>query len=179
MRRAIYTPSLYPVLHTVPCFPQVRILVQKENAKLRAALVANLKSALITSFLMLPESFSEEELFLNIAGLSYSGDQNNLCSSSYVTRSLYVHDSVPRMKTKHSKTSKFCYRAHARVLSSARLLNYISILPCKYKATRPCLSCSEIPFRLWRRSSGDILSYCVVLGRTFFIIFKRSKILCF
>ncbi|MCJ8744469.1 hypothetical protein PDJAM_G00119090 [Pangasius djambal] len=52
----------------------VRILVQKENAKLRAALVANLKSAVIASFLMLPESFSEEELFLNIAGLSYSGD---------------------------------------------------------------------------------------------------------
>lgn len=52
---------------------QVKMLVQGENGKLRAALVANLKSAVVASFLMLPESFSEEELFLQIAGLSYAG----------------------------------------------------------------------------------------------------------
>lgn len=49
------------------------MLVQSENGKLRAALVANLKSAVTASFLMLPESFSEEDLFLQIAGLSYAG----------------------------------------------------------------------------------------------------------
>ncbi|XP_045561775.1 phosphatidate cytidylyltransferase, mitochondrial isoform X1 [Salmo salar] len=52
----------------------VKILVQGENGKLRAALVGNLKSAVTASFLMLPESFSEEDLFLQIAGLSYAGD---------------------------------------------------------------------------------------------------------
>lgn len=52
---------------------QVKMLVQGENGKLRAALVANLKSAVTASFLMLPESFSEEDLFLQIAGLSYAG----------------------------------------------------------------------------------------------------------
>ncbi|KAM4022377.1 phosphatidate cytidylyltransferase, mitochondrial [Anomaloglossus baeobatrachus] len=52
----------------------VKILVQKEDARLQTALTANLKSAVIASFLMLPESFSEEELYLQIAGLSYSGD---------------------------------------------------------------------------------------------------------
>ncbi|KAG9483650.1 hypothetical protein GDO78_009526 [Eleutherodactylus coqui] len=52
----------------------VKILVQKENGRLRTALITNLKSAVIASFLMLPESFSEEELYLQIAGLSYSGD---------------------------------------------------------------------------------------------------------
>ncbi|XP_064580140.1 phosphatidate cytidylyltransferase, mitochondrial isoform X2 [Zonotrichia leucophrys gambelii] len=52
----------------------VKILAQNENSKLQAALVSNLKSAVLASFLMLPESFSEEELFLQIAGLSYSGD---------------------------------------------------------------------------------------------------------
>lgn len=52
---------------------QVKMLVQSENGKLRAALVANLKSAVTASFLMLPESFSEEDLFLQIAGLSYAG----------------------------------------------------------------------------------------------------------
>lgn len=51
----------------------VQILLQNEDNELRAALVGNLKSAVMASFLMLPESFSEEELFLQIAGLSYSG----------------------------------------------------------------------------------------------------------
>lgn len=50
------------------------MLVQNENAKLRDALVSNLKSAVTASFLMLPESFSEEDLFLQIAGLSYAGN---------------------------------------------------------------------------------------------------------
>lgn len=53
---------------------QVKMLVQGENGKLRASLVANLKSAVTASFLMLPESFTEEELFLQIAGLSYAGN---------------------------------------------------------------------------------------------------------
>ena len=53
---------------------QVKMLVQNENGKLRAALVANLKSAVTASFLMLPESFTEEDLFLQIAGLSYAGN---------------------------------------------------------------------------------------------------------
>lgn len=52
----------------------VKILVQKENGQLQTALTANLKSAVLASFLMLPESFSEEDLYLQIAGLSYSGD---------------------------------------------------------------------------------------------------------
>ncbi|XP_067855212.1 phosphatidate cytidylyltransferase, mitochondrial isoform X1 [Heptranchias perlo] len=52
----------------------VKILIQNENGKLQAALARNLKSAVITAFLMLPESFTEEELYFRIAGLSYSGD---------------------------------------------------------------------------------------------------------
>ncbi|XP_053932768.1 phosphatidate cytidylyltransferase, mitochondrial isoform X1 [Cuculus canorus] len=52
----------------------VKILTQNENSKLQAALVSNLKSAVTAAFLMLPESFSEEDLYMQIAGLSYSGD---------------------------------------------------------------------------------------------------------
>ncbi|KGL79128.1 Mitochondrial translocator assembly and maintenance protein 41, partial [Tinamus guttatus] len=51
----------------------VKILTQNENGKLQAALVSNLKSAVTAAFLMLPESFSEEDLYMQIAGLSYSG----------------------------------------------------------------------------------------------------------
>lgn len=52
----------------------VKIVAMNENVALRSALDKNLKSAVTAAFLMLPESFSEEDLFLEIAGLSYSGD---------------------------------------------------------------------------------------------------------
>ncbi|XP_043934002.1 phosphatidate cytidylyltransferase, mitochondrial isoform X2 [Protopterus annectens] len=52
----------------------VKILIQNENGKLQAALVKNLKSAVTAAFLMLPESFTEEELYIQIAAISYSGD---------------------------------------------------------------------------------------------------------
>lgn len=52
----------------------VKIVSMNENIVLRAALDKNLKSAVTTACLMLPESFSEEDLFIEIAGLSYSGD---------------------------------------------------------------------------------------------------------
>lgn len=55
------------------CFFQVKIIAMNENVALRAALDKNLKSAVTAAFLMLPESFSEEDLFTMIAGLSYSG----------------------------------------------------------------------------------------------------------
>lgn len=66
---------------------QVKMLVQSENGKLRAALVANLKSAVTASFLMLPESFSEEDLFLQIAGLSYAG--TSLFTTTETWRKIY------------------------------------------------------------------------------------------
>ena len=37
-------------------------------------IIRNLVSALTTALLLLPSSFTEEELFLAIAGLSYTGD---------------------------------------------------------------------------------------------------------
>ncbi|XP_032996674.1 phosphatidate cytidylyltransferase, mitochondrial isoform X2 [Lacerta agilis] len=58
----------------VPCNGRVKILTQNENVKLQAALASNLKSAVTAAFLMLPESFSEEDLYMQIAGLSYCGD---------------------------------------------------------------------------------------------------------
>ncbi|XP_069875243.1 phosphatidate cytidylyltransferase, mitochondrial isoform X3 [Dipodomys merriami] len=50
----------------------VKIVAMNENVTLRSALEKNLKSAVTAAFLMLPESFSEEDLFMEIAGLSYS-----------------------------------------------------------------------------------------------------------
>lgn len=52
----------------------VKIVAMNENIILRSALDKNLRSAVTAAFLMLPESFCEEDLFVEIAGLSYSGD---------------------------------------------------------------------------------------------------------
>lgn len=53
---------------------QVKIVAMNEDVALRSALDQNLKSAVTAAFLMLPESFAEEDLFTEIAGLSYSGE---------------------------------------------------------------------------------------------------------
>ncbi|KAF5908757.1 phosphatidate cytidylyltransferase, mitochondrial, partial [Clarias magur] len=86
----------------------VRVLVQKENAKLRAALVSNLKSAVIASFLMLPESFSEEELFLNIAGLSYSGDFRMLIGEDKAKVSNIVKDNMEHFRILYNNILQEC-----------------------------------------------------------------------
>ncbi|XP_071817345.1 phosphatidate cytidylyltransferase, mitochondrial-like isoform X2 [Apostichopus japonicus] len=52
----------------------VNIIRRDNNKSLSAALQTNLRSALTTALLLLPESFSEEQLFHTIAGLSYHGD---------------------------------------------------------------------------------------------------------
>ncbi|KAK7826362.1 hypothetical protein U0070_021376 [Myodes glareolus] len=60
----------------------VKIVSMSENVVLRSALDKNLKSAVTTACLMLPESFSEEDLFIEIAGLSYSVVSVNLGKAS-------------------------------------------------------------------------------------------------
>ncbi|XP_010629778.1 phosphatidate cytidylyltransferase, mitochondrial isoform X2 [Fukomys damarensis] len=64
----------------------VKIIAMNEDATLRSALDKNLRSAVTAAFLMLPESFSEEELFVEIAGLSYAepfrlSTPRRMCSS--------------------------------------------------------------------------------------------------
>nr|XP_040147362.1 phosphatidate cytidylyltransferase, mitochondrial [Ictidomys tridecemlineatus] len=69
-------PAVHPIARILLVLPSdpVKIIAMNENVILRSALDKNLKSAVTAAFLMLPESFSEEDLFIEIAGLSYSGD---------------------------------------------------------------------------------------------------------
>ena len=51
----------------------VKWLTEKEPAFFQAVHY-NLNAALLTALLLLPESFSEQELYITIASLSYTGD---------------------------------------------------------------------------------------------------------
>ncbi|GAA5823722.1 hypothetical protein JCM5353_008569 [Sporobolomyces roseus] len=53
---------------------QKPVKILSDDARVRLANQVNLASALRTSLLLLPESFTEVELFETIAGLSYQGD---------------------------------------------------------------------------------------------------------
>ncbi|XP_063072680.1 phosphatidate cytidylyltransferase, mitochondrial [Engraulis encrasicolus] len=86
----------------------VRILLQGDDGKLRAALLGNLKSAVTASFLMLPESFSEEDLFLQIAGLSYCGDFRMVIGEDKSKVTNLVKDSVPTFRTLYSNILQEC-----------------------------------------------------------------------
>ncbi|XP_030632929.1 phosphatidate cytidylyltransferase, mitochondrial isoform X2 [Chanos chanos] len=86
----------------------VRILLQSDNGKLRAALVGNLKSAVTASFLMLPESFSEEDLFLQIAGLSYSGDFRMVIGEDKSKVSNIVKDNLQHFRSLYNSILQEC-----------------------------------------------------------------------
>ncbi|KAK9791826.1 hypothetical protein WJX73_002444 [Symbiochloris irregularis] len=58
----------------IPWGKQKPVLELQQDAQVSSALQQNLKSALTASLLMLPPSFSREELFSTIVGLSYLGD---------------------------------------------------------------------------------------------------------
>lgn len=86
----------------------VKMLVQNENGKLRAALVSNLKSAVTASFLMLPESFSEEDLFLQIAGLSYAGDFRMVIGEDKSKVTNIVRDNIQHFRILYSNILRDC-----------------------------------------------------------------------
>ncbi|XP_067680344.1 phosphatidate cytidylyltransferase, mitochondrial-like [Haliotis asinina] len=52
----------------------VKLLILPKNASLLSAMQINLQSAVHAALLMLPEFFSEEDLYIAITGLSYNGD---------------------------------------------------------------------------------------------------------
>uniref|UniRef100_H2S0L2 Phosphatidate cytidylyltransferase, mitochondrial n=1 Tax=Takifugu rubripes TaxID=31033 RepID=H2S0L2_TAKRU len=98
----------YPLISRFVFQFQVKMLVQNENAKLRDALVSNLKSAVTASFLMLPESFSEEDLFLQIAGLSYAGDFRMVIGEDKSKVHNIVKDNIQHFRILYSNILRDC-----------------------------------------------------------------------
>ena len=54
--------------------PVSMFLHNREDTDIQTAILTNYQSAIHTALLLLPDSFTEEELFCTVAGLSYSGD---------------------------------------------------------------------------------------------------------
>uniref|UniRef100_A0A8D0HFW7 Phosphatidate cytidylyltransferase, mitochondrial n=1 Tax=Sphenodon punctatus TaxID=8508 RepID=A0A8D0HFW7_SPHPU len=92
----------------VPCSGRVKILTQNENGRLQAALISNLKSAVTAAFLMLPESFSEEDLYVQIAGLSYSGDFRMIIGEDKAKVQNLVMPNVPHFQKLYSSILQDC-----------------------------------------------------------------------
>lgn len=76
----------------------VRFVKRPSQAHVRAALSTNLRHAVHASLLLLPETFSEEELFRTITSLSYTGDiRMRLAENPHKVDNI-VRGSLPRFQ---------------------------------------------------------------------------------
>ncbi|KFQ12058.1 Mitochondrial translocator assembly and maintenance protein 41, partial [Leptosomus discolor] len=103
----------------------VKILTQSENSRLQAALGSNLRSAVTAAFLMLPESFSEEELYVQITGLSYSGDFRMVIGEDRWKVQNIVKSNVPHFQKLYSSILEDCpqvvYKHHLGRLEASTI----------------------------------------------------------
>ena len=75
---------------------------EEEDTELQEALRTNLISAIHTALLLLPEKFTEEDLFLAVAGLSYTGDFRMVVGEDRNKVSNIVRPQVDRFRELYS-----------------------------------------------------------------------------
>ncbi|XP_005387071.1 PREDICTED: phosphatidate cytidylyltransferase, mitochondrial isoform X2 [Chinchilla lanigera] len=139
----------------------VKIVAMNEDVTLRSALDKNLRSAVTAAFLMLPESFSEEELFVEIAGLSYAVAEWAIVT---LTQGLsQVGSPCPRGSY---PDDVLC--ARSRTPSCAQLLSPVSrsgsVLGTERRAARTLLLASSV--FLWSPSASKPHGLCTLLEAT-------------
>ncbi|XP_054752297.2 phosphatidate cytidylyltransferase, mitochondrial-like [Lytechinus pictus] len=115
----------------------VHVIKRMQNSALYNAMRRNQQSAVYTSLLLLPEQFSEEELFITIAGLSYSGDfrmvvgENknkvaNIVKPNLQTFRKYYHDMMDNTENTHWNKQSSSIEQDC---SPAALFSHMSALP--------------------------------------------------
>ena len=118
----------------------VEELIEPSTDSLKDALKINLKSAVHAALLLLDESFSEEQLYLEVASLSYSGDfrmlygenpskvKNIVTPQIAMFRKLYqetlTQDSLTRLVHWNGATKSF-----VQDTSPSAILHHLSLLP--------------------------------------------------
>ena len=118
----------------------VEQLIEPSTASLKEALNINLKSAIHSALLLLDESFSEEQLYMQVASLSYSGDfrmlygenpakvKNIVIPQVHMFRKLYqetlTQDSLTRL-VQWNSVSKTFYQD----TTPSAVLHHLNLLP--------------------------------------------------
>lgn len=85
--------------HQTQYFNPILLVFQEIHSALRL----NLQSALHTALLLLPETFTEEEFYLTLAGLSYTGDFRMIVGEDKNKVANIVKPNIPRFRELYSK----------------------------------------------------------------------------
>jgi len=108
-----------------------------EHSTLNAALATNLQSAIHTSLLLLPEQFSEEDLYLTVANLSYTGDIRMTIGENRNKVRNIVHPNLPRFRRLYEYVMKNEKHVHwnqssgtmEQSLNAASTYHHLNLLP--------------------------------------------------
>lgn len=167
----------------------VHVLIRPNSKDIVSALKANLNSAITAALLCLPEYFTEEELFLRIAGLSYAGDfrmvvgenknkVQNIVSSSFESfQELYRPILLNSGKLHFSSSSGKYHQDQASDVIFCRLMSLPKNLQLKIaqafegKKVKPSLVESALV-----KASKDRVSCSQLVNKGVTSIVKRSSI---
>ncbi|GFQ87073.1 phosphatidate cytidylyltransferase, mitochondrial [Trichonephila clavata] len=106
----------------------VKILKKVENTDVQQALLTNLQSALHASLLCLPENFTEEELYLKIADLSYAGDFRMYFGEDKRKVENIVKNQVPHFRSLYADQLKLMPQLHWNQTSSTIEHSYSAVV---------------------------------------------------
>jgi len=118
----------------------VNIIEQEEDKELEEALRTNLSCAVHTALLLLPERFTEEELYMTVAGLSYTGDFRMVVGEDRNKVANIVRPQMDRFRELYSSRLQdvvpslhLCDNVCEQDVSSGGRMSHLTRLPCGVK----------------------------------------------
>ena len=132
----------------------VRIVQNLNETKIQTLLESNLFSALNTALLCLPEKFSEQDLYLAIAGLSYAGDFRMLVGEDKNKVKNIVIPNMKKFRDLYGPVISTSKVIHSRSTSSLLEQSMSHDQTCKLLKTLP----QTLMSRILRYSFGSLTS---------------------